>query len=231
MKPSVDLLERGSQSCAENVSTPVTKTKKERLVKTTAKKRRRKSKKRKARKRRKAGEKVSVTAHQRKNLDRVFQFALTKGFTEENWKNVARSIRTVRAVKIDEAASGNGNTRLSAGLNLLRTKYFNMNKVILGEKDKKKIEKARAEKLGIPTGKSKKRASKAQTMSRRPARSPSPELPDYRHLPLEKPDEQTNEAFGLDLSSAGEGGSDMNLADLPEEDQNKALDQFLTFFG
>merc|ERR1712173_552326 len=94
LKPSLDLAERGTQSCAEGALTPAAKPKKERLVKSTTKKRRRRSKKKKARKRRKAGEKVSVTAHQRKNLDRVFQFALTKGFTEENWKNVARSIRT-----------------------------------------------------------------------------------------------------------------------------------------
>jgi len=171
-------------------------------------------------------EKISITPYQRKNLDFVYSYALENGFDESNWKNVAKSIRRIRKVKVEEAIEKKRN-RLSSGLNLIRMKFFNLPRVCLKKSDQRKIAREIKKKLKTLSKRGYIKYS-PQVSSHTPTKNRSSSLPLPRVV-----SQDSDSCFMLDLSDARStsSNSSLNMTDLNEEAQNQVLDKFLTLFG
>jgi len=202
----------------------------------SAKRKKKKNRRRRVRRRRRRvsqpKEKISITPYQRKNLDFVYSYALKNGYTESNWKDVAKSIRRIKKVKIEEAIEKKLGKRLSSGLNLVRMKFFNLPRVCLKKSDKRRIEREINKKLKT-IRKTESRNYSQQLVSQK-VDSYSPSYEKSGSLPLTPTLGQNSETnFMLDLSDdkSLSVNSSINMADLNEEAQNQVLDKFLTLFG
>jgi len=202
----------------------------------SAKRKKKKNRRRRVRRRRRRvsqpKEKISITPYQRKNLDFVYSYALKNGYTESNWKDVAKSIRRIKKVKIEEAIEKKLGRRLSSGLNLVRMKFFNLPRVCLKKSDKRRIEREINKKLKT-VRKTEGRNYSQQLVSQKVG-SYSPSYEKSGSLPLTPTVGQNSETnFMLDLSDdkSLSVNSSINMADLNEEAQNQVLDKFLTLFG
>jgi len=213
----------------------------------SAKRKKKKNRRRRVRRRRRRvsqpKEKISITAYQRKNLDFVYSYALKNGYDESNWKDVAKSIRRIKKVKIEEAIEKKLGRRLSSGLNLVRMKFFNLPRVCLKKSDKRRIEREINKKLkSIRKAEGKnysqqlvsQKASSYSPSHEKSGSLPSPSYEKSGSLPLTPTVGQNSETnFMLDLSDdkSLSANSSINMADLNEEAQNQVLDKFLTLFG
>jgi len=179
-------------------------------------------------------EKITVTPYQRKNLDRVYAFALQNGYNDENWKNVARDSRRIRRVKIDEYVENDTRRRLSGGLNLVRMKFFNLARVSLRKSDKVKVKRLKRKRAKMLKSKTLhvKTSEKVACWSSQQATSQSLSNKSKLMSPLVDR-KRENACFIIDISDNDNDLSDssITMADLNEEAQNQVLEKFVKLFG